>query len=114
MRVLGVDFTSAPGRSKPIICLPCIFTDGVLRAGKPGGWSGFEDFERALRAPGAWIAGIDFPFGQSRTFIESVGWPLSWRGYIAHARSLGRGGFLDTLNEYRICRPAGHKAQTKD
>jgi hypothetical protein len=77
MRVLGIDFTNAPRRSKPIICLRCTFTDGVLRAEKPDGCSGFEDFEGALQAPGVWVAGIDFPFGQSRTFIESIGWPLS-------------------------------------
>jgi hypothetical protein len=109
MRVLGIDFTSAPRRSKPITCLQCTFTDGVLRADELDGWSGFENFEGALHAPGVWIAGIDFPFGQSRTFIESIGWPLSWQGYVAHARSLGRGGFREALNDYRIHRPAGHK-----
>ena len=69
MDVLGIDFTSAPKRAKPLIRLRCIFDGQVLRAGDLEEWSTFSAFEEALQRPGPWIAGIDFPFGQSRRFI---------------------------------------------
>jgi hypothetical protein len=47
-----------------------------------------------------WIAGIDFPFGQSRAFIENIGWPNYWAGYVAHAGTLGRNGSRHAV----ICR----------
>ena len=90
MRVLGVDFTSAPRRGKPITCLDCLLADGILQAGQLVKMTSFEQFEQALRAPGAWIAGIDFPFGQSRKFIENMGWPRNLgrlRGSCAEARA---------------------------
>jgi hypothetical protein len=86
-----------------------MFEHGVLQASELVAWQGFEDFEAALRAPGLWIAGIDFPFGQSRTFVQSIGWSLSWQGYVAHARSLSRSGFRKALDDYRIHQPVGHK-----
>jgi hypothetical protein len=62
-----------------------------------------------LVLPGPWIAGIDFPFGLPRKFIENIGWPLTWTGYVEHARKLRRRGFRDALDTYRSTRPAGDK-----
>jgi hypothetical protein len=59
--------------------------------------------------PGPWIAGIDFPFGQSRKFIANIGWPNAWADYVAHTESLGREGFRDALDNYRRKRPFGDK-----
>jgi len=115
MRVLGVDFTSTPKRRKPLTCLNCTFDGRLLSAGALEEWPDFSEFERALQRPGPWIAGMDFPFGQSRKFIETIGWPENWRGYVTHARSLGRSGFRDELNMYRRSRSAGdkeHRRQT--
>ena len=58
-------------------------------------WSSYEAFEAALADPGPWIAGIDFPFGQARRFVENIGWPTSWPGYVQHAGTLGRSGYRD-------------------
>jgi hypothetical protein len=115
MRVFGIDFTSRPRRSKPLTCLNCEFNGYVLRAGALEKWPSFSGFEQMLRRPGPWIAGIDFPFGQSRKFIETIGWPTDWREYVCHARSLGREGFREALNSYRQPRPNGdkeHRRQT--
>ena len=109
MRVYGIDFTSRPRRGKPITCLRCTLDGKHLKAEELTCWKDFGGFEAALRAPGPWIAGIDFPFGQSRRFIENIGWPLSWAGYALHARSLGRKGFREALDAYRKNRPAGDK-----
>ena len=59
--------------------------------------------------PGPWIAGIDFPFGQSRKFIENIGWPTTWQGYVDHVVTLGRTGFREVLDNYRTSRSSGDK-----
>ena len=109
MKIYGIDFTSAPKRNKPITCLECRLESNKLEAGELIEWRDFEGFEVALRRTGPWIAGIDFPFGQSRKFIENIGWPDTWQGYVAHVGSLGRKGFRSVLDGYRANRPAGDK-----
>lgn len=109
MRVYGIDFTSAPSRRKPLTCLACTFDGGLLRTEALEEWQDFSEFERALKRPGPWIAGIDFPFGQSRRFIENIGWPADWAGYVRHAQNLGRAGFRKALDSYRGSRPDGDR-----
>ena len=107
--VLGVDFTSAPRRAKPIACLECELDDGVLRAGELLELDSFERFEALLARPGPWIAGLDFPFAQSRTFVENAGWPRTWAGHVRHAAALGRAGFRAELDAYRAPRAPGDR-----
>ena len=109
VRVLGIDFTSRPTRRKPITCLECRLTGDHLQAHELAEWPSFAAFEQALRRPGPWIAGIDFPFGQARRFIETIRWPATWAGYVDHAAGLGREGFRAALDAYRAGRPAGDK-----
>jgi Protein of unknown function (DUF429) len=87
----------------------CTLVGHVLRANRLDEWSDFKQFEEALRKPGPWIAGIDFPFGQSRTFIRNIGWPDSWAGYVEYAESLGRPGFRKALDDYRRPRRFGDR-----
>ncbi len=109
MHVLGIDFTSRPSRSKPITCVRCDFDDATLRFLASERWPSFSLFEHELQRKGAWIAGVDFPFGQSRRFVENIGWPLNWREYVLHAGSLGRSSFRKTLDVYRQGRPEGDR-----
>lgn len=109
MRVLGIDFTSSPRPSKPIICIDCMVIEGVLHARKPAKLGSFEEFEQMLRVDGPWIAGIDFPFGQSRTFIENIDWPKCWSDYVDHVRRLGRNGFSEAVRCYAEDRAYGDK-----
>jgi len=87
----------------------CTLEGSVLHANSLEEWPNFAPFEEALKKAGPWIAGIDFPFGQSRTFIENIGWPDYWSGYVRHAGSLGRKGFRSALDAYRCRRPFGDK-----
>jgi hypothetical protein len=109
MKILGIDFTSGPSRRKPITCIHCTLYDDALRPQSFEEWPSYESFEAALAKPGPWIAGIDFPFGQSRRFIETIGWPQSWAAYVHHASQLGRTGFREALNVYKENRFAGDK-----
>jgi hypothetical protein len=109
MNVLGIDFTSRPRRRKPLTCMHCTLKGRILRADRLEEWPGYGPFEETLNRPGPWIAGIDFPFGQSRTFIRNIGWPDSWVGYVEYSALLGRPRFRDTLNGYRRSRPFGDR-----
>ncbi len=109
MKIYGIDFTSRPRRNKPITCLSCVLEGNRLHASDLSEWQNFEAFEVALEKPGPWIAGIDFPFGQSRTFIENIGWPTTWQGYVSYVKTLDRKGFRGALDNYRANRPASDK-----
>ena len=114
MRVYGIDFTSAPRRAKTITCLECELEGRCLRAGALREWPDFAAFEAALIRPGPWIAGIDFPFGQARRFIDTIGWPDTWAGYVDHVGTLSRDAFRRELDAYRASRPAGDKEHRRE
>jgi hypothetical protein len=109
MDVYGIDFTSRPRPAKPITCLHCQLENGVLRACEMDAFADFSAFVGMLQRPGPWIAGLDFPFGLPRKFIENIGWPQSWAGYVEHAARLGKDGFRAALENYRRDRPPGDK-----
>lgn len=109
MKIYGIDFTSRPKRSKPITCMEATLDGNMLRAGELKEWISFGEFEQSLQTRGPWIAGIDFPFGQSRTFIENIGWPDTWQGYVEHVKTLDRKEFRAALDEYRKHRQEGDK-----
>lgn len=109
MKVFGVDFTSAPSRQKPITCVECQLEEGTLRFKEMHRWTTFDGFVDFLASSGPWIAGLDFPFGQSRKFIETIGWERSWEGYVGHVASLSRAQFHEALTQYRLPRAPGDK-----
>jgi hypothetical protein len=109
MRILGVDFSSAPSRRKPIAFVAARLDGTRLCVEASGGWTDFAGFERALAVPGPWAAGFDFPFGQPRRLVEGLGWPQDWAGYVAHAAGLGRQGFRAALEAYKAPRPQGDR-----
>ncbi|MDZ7829358.1 MAG: DUF429 domain-containing protein [Halofilum sp. (in: g-proteobacteria)] len=59
--------------------------------------------------PDPGVAGIDFPFGQARRFVETIGWPNTWASYVDHVASLDRERFRSELDEYRAPRASGDK-----
>lgn len=109
MKVLGLDFTSAPNRRKPIPCAVCTLEGERLCLKRIESLPGFAEFEAVLRQPGPWIAGMDFPFGQPRKLIENLGWPKHWEGYVAKLASMAMKDFECLLADYRRGRPKGDK-----
>jgi len=109
MKIYGIDFTSRPKRRKPITCLEATLKGTHLHAEGLIEWPSFEGFETALKRPGPWIAGIDFPFGQSCKFIEQIGWPATWQGYVDHVSTMTRQEFRQELDRYRKPRAQGDK-----
>jgi hypothetical protein len=72
-------------------------------------WRSYEGYEEFLNSSGPWIAGIDFPFGQARKFIENIGWPDRWYDYVELVSSMKRAEFRSVLDEYRNPRTIGDK-----
>ncbi len=107
--VFGIDFTSAPSARKPITCANAVFDGRTLRLLELTRWPGFGEFEAALMTPGPWIAGMDFPFGQTRRFVENIGWPTLWAEYVAVVASLDRNSFRQELEDYKRDRAPGDK-----
>ena len=85
--VLGIDFTSAPSRRKPITVAVgrlvvrrtrCHYVLEEMR-----GLESLDDFEAFLRKDGPWIGGFDLPFSQPRPLIAHEGWPTNWPDCVA-------------------------------
>ena len=109
MNTFGVDFTSRPRKAKPITCAACRLDGSTLTYGGMQRLTSFEAFEAFLQSAGPWVAGMDFPFGQSRRFIDNIGWPTDWAGYVRHVSAMDRTEFRRQLDAYRQSRPAGDK-----
>lgn len=109
MRVYGVDFTSAPKRSKPITVAECELEGDRLRVRDLLRLRSFEQLERGLDRPGPWVAGMDFPFGQPRRLIRNLEWPESWEGYVGRVAAMSRAEWGDLLEMYKASRPDGDK-----
>ena len=113
MRIYGLDFTSSPTRRKPITCIECAFEDGYLRQRRLELFEDFEVFEQFLQRTGPWIAGMDFPFAQSRRFVENIGWPMSWSKYVAIVGAMDRTTFRATLEDYKRDRASGDREHAR-
>lgn len=109
MRVYGLDFTSAPGRRKPLIALGCTLESDVLRVEDSREMTDFEGFEDFLRLPGPWVCGIDFPFGQPKSLIEALCWPTGWEGYVGKVGSMTKEEFENAIRADMASRPKGSK-----
>ncbi|TAK74851.1 MAG: DUF429 domain-containing protein [Aquabacterium sp.] len=109
MRLLGVDFTSAPTKRKPIVAAWGTPAGSVVRLDTLQPCTGFPAFEAVLRTPGPWVAGFDFPFGLPRELVEHLGWPTQWPALIAHYAALERDAIRDTFAAFCDARPAGGK-----
>ena len=109
MRIYGLDFTSAPGRRKPLIVLCCSLEGGSLRVEDSQTLTDFGGFEDFLRRQGPWVCGMDFPFGQPRSLVAALGWPESWEGYVREVGALLKEEFEGKIRADMALRPAGSK-----
>jgi len=122
MRIHGVDFTSAPGRDKPLVCADARLEGGVLAV---DALSVFADSvpEQAyarlaahLRASGESVTGFDFPFSQSRKLFTKapplfpdMPWPAAWEPFARRVAALSREDFVALFEAYKAPRGQGDK-----
>jgi len=109
MRLIGVDFTSAPTRRKPITVARGALTGTRLALQRIDSLEDFAAFEALLAEPGPWLGAFDFPFGLPRELVESLGWPRQWLPLMRHYAALPRAVIRDTFAAFCAARPAGAK-----
>jgi len=114
--LVGVDFTSAPSRRKPITVARGVL-DSPLSAG-PGGairvlevercpdWAAFDG---QLNRLGPWVGAFDLPFGLPRTLVQTLGWPENWREMIDLYTQLSRDEIRARFRSFCADRPVGHR-----
>lgn len=109
MKVLGVDFTSAPRRAKPIAVAEGFVLRLEVQITGIKRLETFKEFEALLCQPGPWIGGFDFPFGLPRELVRGLGWPGEWRKLVELCGNLTRVELRGILDGYRATRPVGRK-----
>ena len=105
----GVDFTSAPRRSKGITIASGHLIDNSFTLSSLTTLRDFDSFSDWLRQPGPWLAGFDFPFSFPRELIVQLGWPTDWTSLIEHIATRTRSELRDTFKAVCDARPVGSK-----
>jgi hypothetical protein len=109
--LLGVDFTSAPSRRKPITVARGRRVGSVLRFDRLDVHADFPAFEAALGEPGPWLGAFDFPFGLPRAFVDSLQLGVSAAEVCAELRQrcAARMDFRALVDAWGNTRPAGQR-----
>lgn len=110
-RLLGVDFTCAPSRRKPITVARGALDRGVLRLERIDELATLAAFEALLAEPGPWFGAVDFPFGLPRVFVDAQQLGASCAEVIAELqrRCPTRMAFRALVDAWGNTRPAGQR-----
>jgi hypothetical protein len=109
VRIYGLDFTSNPGKKKPITCAVCSIQGGILLLESFEPMYSFPEFENFLDSEGPWVAGMNFPFGQPWKFTSGCDLSSDWTDYVYSIQQKGKHGFEELLENYRRYRVEGDK-----
>jgi hypothetical protein len=109
MAVFGIDFTSAPRRTKPIRVAAGRRHGAVVRLDGLTALDSLDAFSAWLARPGPWVAGLDLPFGLPRELVEQLGWPTDYAALMAHYAGLERADIRARFAAFCAARPAGAK-----
>ena len=130
MKIVGIDFSSAPTVRKPITMAVGHFTaqlttqaSATLQVTAHLRLPTLEAFERWLATPDAWVAGCDFPFGLPRPFLQAQGWGVltdpgapqpgapqpGWSDVTSRLAALSRLELVARCRAWTAARPVGDK-----
>jgi hypothetical protein len=109
--LLGVDFTCAPSRRKPITVAQGGLSRGVLRVHGLQTLTSLAGFEQLLLQPGPWLGAFDFPFGLPRAFVQAQGLGDSTAAVRAELqrRCPTRMAFRELVDTWGNTQPAGQR-----
>lgn len=120
--VYGVDFTSAPSKTKPLTAAVCSLIGDELRLKEfkafsaPTVQEAFDSFLAFMRAEKPHIVGFDFPFSQSHKMqtgnsplFDDLTWPVSWPVFASRISNLSRFEFVSLFERYKENRKPGDK-----
>lgn len=111
MQLLGVDFTCAPCRRKPITVARGQRSGTVVRLQRIDELTDFAAFEAVLTEPGPWVGAFDFPFGLPREFVDCHALGATAAEVIAELqrRCPTRMAFRALVDTWGNGRPAGQR-----
>jgi hypothetical protein len=109
--LIGVDFTCAPGRRKPITVARGHLVGRVLRLEGVDALESLSAFEALLNRAQPWLGAFDFPFGLPRAFVVEQGLGESAAEVIVnlHARCPDRMAFRALVDAWSNARPKGQR-----
>jgi hypothetical protein len=107
--LIGVDFSSAPSRRKPIVVAHGTLAGAVLRLDRLQPLPSLDELAHFLSQPGPWLGGFDLPFGLPRELVLALGWPTAWPALMAHYAGLSRAEIRATFAAFCDARPVGAK-----
>ena len=109
--LIGVDFTCAPTRRKPVTVARGLLQGAALRLQRLDALPSLAGFEALLAEPGPWLGAFDFPFGLPREFVDSLGLGTSAAAVSAelHRRCPGRMDFRALVDDWGNGRPPGRR-----
>lgn len=109
MHIVGVDFTSAPRRAKPITVAHGQLCGTMLYIERVDSYTDWRTYEAWLASPDEWIGAFDFPFGLSRELVEHLDWPQTWAALVEHCATLPRAELRAVFKAFCDARPVGNK-----
>lgn len=111
MHLLGVDFSCAPNRRKPITVARGIRAGSVLRLQRVDELVTLSAFEAVLKEPGPWLGAFDFPFGLPRAFVDAQALGTTTASVIdeLQRRCPTRMAFRALVDTWGNTRPAGQR-----
>jgi len=111
LRLLGVDFTCAPSRKKPITVARGRLVGAVLKLEALDKLFTLPAFEGLLHENGPWLGAFDFPFGLPREFVDSQTLGDSTQSVIAELqrRCPNRMAFRSLVDAWGNARPKGRR-----
>lgn len=111
MRLIGIDFTCAPTRRKPITVARGSLQGARLRLERIDRLQSLEAFEQMLAELGPWLGAFDFPFGLPRVFVQEQGLGNSTAAVIEalRLRSPTRMAFRALIDDWGNGRPKGQR-----
>ncbi len=111
MHLLGIDFTSAPTKRKPVTVARGTLHGAVLRFDRLDELHEHAAFEAVIGEPGPWLGAFDFPFGLPRAFVDAQGLGDSTAAVITELqrRCPTRMDFRALVDAWGNTRPAGQR-----
>ncbi|GLR25650.1 MULTISPECIES: DUF429 domain-containing protein [Limnobacter] len=115
MQLLGIDFSSAPSRKKPVAVAHGRWEGQTIHIDELSELPTLAGFE-ALLQEGPFVAAIDMPFGLSRQLVDGLKWPghgvaapSTWGNLIDFYGNLSKEDIRATFKAWCDARPAGKK-----
>lgn len=109
--LLGIDFSCAPSRRKPITVARGRRQGAVLRLERIDALPTLAGFEALLAEAGPWLGAFDFPFGLPRAFVDALALGADTDAVIAEVRRRcpDRMAFRALVDAWGNGRPPGQR-----